>query len=57
MGLDSYKAVLDVIEKYHVPVIFDVDIGHLAPMMPLVVGSLAEVKVNGNDIEIQMKYE
>ena len=57
MGLDSYKAVLDVIEKYHVPVIFDVDIGHLAPMMPLVVGSLAEVKVDGNDIEINMKYE
>ncbi len=57
MGLDAYKAVLDVIEKYHVPVIFDVDIGHLAPMMPLVVGSMAEVCVSENDIEITMKYE
>ena len=57
MGMDSYKAVLDVIEKYHVPVIFDVDIGHLAPMMPLVVGSMAQVSVKQNDIEIKMKYE
>jgi muramoyltetrapeptide carboxypeptidase LdcA involved in peptidoglycan recycling len=57
MGLDSYKAALDVIEKYHVPVIFDVDIGHLAPMMPLVVGSKAEVTVKENDIGITMKYE
>lgn len=57
MGLDAYKAVLDVVEKYHVPVIFDVDIGHLAPMMPLVVGSKANVCVKGNTMEIAMKYE
>lgn len=57
MGLDTYKAILEVVEKYHVPVIFDVDIGHLAPMMPLVVGSKANVCVKGNDMEIAMKYE
>ncbi len=57
MGLDSYKAVLPIIEKYHVPVIFDVDIGHLAPMMPLVVGSLDQVVVQGNEIEITMEYK
>ncbi len=57
MGLDAYRAVLPMIEKYHVPVIFDLDIGHLAPMMPLVVGSVAKVSVLGNDIEITMEYK
>ena len=57
MGLNEYEAVLPIIEKYHVPVIFDVDIGHLAPMMPLVVGSLAQVVVQGNEIEIIMEYK
>jgi len=34
----------------------DVDIGHLAPMMPLVCGSYATVQVNGNDISVKMEY-
>lgn len=57
INLDAYQAVLAVAGKYNVPVIMDLDIGHVAPMMPLVVGSMAEVKVLGNDIEIQMKYQ
>lgn len=57
MNLDAYEAVLAVAGKYNVPVIMDVDIGHLAPMMPLVVGSLAEVKVKGNDIQVKMDYK
>ena len=36
MGLDQYHAVWDLLKDYGVPVIMDVDIGHLAPMMPLV---------------------
>ena len=31
---------------HHVPVIMDVDLGHLPPMMPLIVGSLADVTVS-----------
>lgn len=57
MGLDQYQAVLKIIEKYNVPVIMDADIGHLSPMMPLVVGSMAEVKSEGNTLSINMKYE
>ncbi len=56
MGLDAYNAVLEVAGKKNVPVIIDVDLGHLPPMMPLVVGSLASVSVNQNDIFIQMQY-
>ena len=55
-GLDAYQAVLPVASKYKVPVIFDLDIGHKSPMMPLVCGSVARVHVLGNDVEIGMEY-
>lgn len=57
INLDAYQAVLAVIAKYNVPVIMDADIGHLAPMMPLVVGSMAEITVKGNDIKVSMEYK
>ena len=56
MGLDAYNAVVEIAGRNNVPIIMDVDLGHVAPMMPLVVGSLAHVTVFGNDIEIEMKY-
>ncbi|MCM1569273.1 MAG: LD-carboxypeptidase [Roseburia sp.] len=55
MGLDAYEAVLSTASRYHVPVAFDLDIGHLPPMMPLIVGSLAQVQINGNHITIEMQ--
>ena len=55
MGLDQYHAVCDLLEELHVPIVMDVDIGHLAPMMPLVCGSYAAVQVSGNDISVEMK--
>lgn len=56
-GLDQYEAVLGILRKYHVPVIMDLDIGHLAPMMPLISGAMAEVTVSGNDISIEMELK
>ena len=53
MGLNAYDAVLEVAGKENVPVVMDVDLGHLPPMMPLVVGSLADVTVLGNRIEVK----
>ncbi len=57
MNLDAYEAVLAVAGKYQVPVLMDLDIGHYAPMMPLVVGSVAEVRAQGNSVEISMNYK
>lgn len=54
MGLDAYGAVLEVAGRKKVPVIMDVDLGHLPPMMPLIVGSVGEVIVKNNDISIKM---
>lgn len=50
MGLDQYEAVLPVVRKLQVPVIFDADFGHIAPAMPIVCGSYAEIKAKNNDL-------
>ena len=57
MGLDQYSAVMGVVSKYNVPVIMDADVGHLAPMMPLVTGSMADVVCEDNHLCIDMRYE
>ncbi len=54
MGLDQYHAVVDLLVEYQVPVIMDVDFGHLPPAMPLVCGSYARIRVEGNDISVMM---
>lgn len=56
-GCDQYQAVTDLLGEYQVPIIMDTDIGHLAPMMPIVSGSTADVKVEGNHIEITYTYK
>ena len=55
MGLDQYEAVLGIARKHQVPVLMDVDLGHLPPAMPIVCGSIGKLKVRGNDVSI--KYE
>lgn len=57
MGLNAYQAVLEIAGCKNVPVIMDVDLGHLPPMMPMVVGSLAKVRVAGNDIHIRYLFK
>lgn len=57
MGLDQYSAILETAGEYGVPVIMDADVGHVPPMMPLVVGSYAEVYADtkANKMSIDMK--
>lgn len=57
MGLDQYHAVVDLLKEYNVPIIMDLDIGHLAPSMPVVCGAYAKVDVKGNDITITYDYK
>ncbi len=54
-GIDHYQAVYEMLRKYHVPVMMDVDIGHLPPMMPLICGSVARVVSDGNTYSVEMK--
>ena len=54
-GLDQYHAVTDLLQVYGVPVLMDLDIGHLPPMMPLINGSMAAVTAHKNQLSIDMK--
>ncbi len=53
MGLDQYNAVTDLLSEYNVPVLMDLDIGHLPPMMPLITGAYAKVKAGDNHITVE----
>ena len=43
MGLDHYRAVTDILGEFGVPIVMDLDIGHLPPQMPLLMGAYASV--------------
>ncbi len=55
MGLDQYRAVVDIISEFNVPVLMDVDIGHHPPMLPIICGARAEVKTAGSEYFINME--
>lgn len=54
-GLDHIRAVTDILGGYGVPILLDLDIGHLPPQMPLVNGALADVVKHGGDVELSMR--
>ena len=56
MGLDQYDAVTGVLGPLGVPIVMDVDIGHLPPMLPIVCGAMADVDAGGNNIEIRYDF-
>ena len=55
MGLDPWRAVTDVLAPLGVPIVMDCDIGHVPPMMPLVIGSPARAEICGDKITVQME--
>ncbi|MGB3594836.1 MAG: S66 peptidase family protein [Ornithinimicrobium sp.] len=50
--LTQHDAVLDALGSLDVPIIGDVDCGHVAPFMPLVNGAHAEVRLRGRAAEL-----
>lgn len=57
MGLDAYRAVTEVLGRHQVPILMDVDLGHLPPMMPMVAGSYGIVRAEGNQMSVEMKLQ
>ncbi len=55
-GLNQYDAVTGVLKQYHVPILMDLDIGHIPPMMPMVNGvtATAEAKSGGMGITMDL---
>jgi muramoyltetrapeptide carboxypeptidase LdcA involved in peptidoglycan recycling len=51
-GLDNYEAVKGIIGELGLPIVMDCDIGHVAPMMPLINGAYACVEYTDGRLNI-----
>lgn len=50
--LSQREAVLDALGRLEVPIVFDMEIGHVPPHLPLVNGALATLTIDGDRREI-----
>ncbi len=55
-GVDQYNAITGILGELGLPIIADLDIGHLPPMMPLVCGSVVDVEYKNDRIKLKMNY-
>ena len=53
-GIDHFSAVTDILSSKQVPILMDVDFGHLPPMMPIKSG--AECRISFQKGNIRMDY-
>ena len=55
--LDHYSAVTGVLGDLGLPIMMDLDLGHLPPMIPLISGSVAKVEADQEHFQIEMVLE
>ena len=55
MGVNQYNAVADVLEDLQLPIVMDAPFGHVPPMMPLILGSHADVYADPHHFRVVMK--
>ena len=56
-GIDHRQALSSLLREFDVPIIMDLDIGHMSPMMPVVCGSMADVSFDGSSFTISYDIE
>ena len=56
MGMDQYEAVLYHLRSFGVPVLMDLPIGHLPPMMPIVNGAYARIECYGSRLSVAYDF-
>ncbi|HAK57711.1 MAG TPA: LD-carboxypeptidase, partial [Lachnospiraceae bacterium] len=54
-GLNRHTAVTEVLKDMGVPIIMDLDIGHLPPMMPIINGSYGRASCRGRAFGLEME--
>lgn len=54
-GMNRFDAVKGVLDDLNVPILFDVDLGHYSPSMPIKNGALATVSYENNNIHFSYK--
>lgn len=55
LGITHINAVTDVLEEYNVPILLDIDLGHLAPTLPMKNNCYATVSYKNKNIYITYK--
>jgi muramoyltetrapeptide carboxypeptidase LdcA involved in peptidoglycan recycling len=53
--LTQREAVLDALQRLNIPIVFDLEIGHVPPHLPLVNGAHATVTIDNNTHEIMQQ--
>ena len=56
-GFRYDEKMAELAAEYDVPVIMDLDIGHLSPMMPVICGAKAKVHSKGNTFDMEYILE
>ena len=46
LGVNKYNAVLDILSPLGLPILMDIDLGHIPPSLPIKVGAKATVSLN-----------
>ncbi len=54
-GVNHINACIDILEEYNVPILLDIDLGHLAPSLPFNNGAYATIEYKKNNIFITYK--
>ena len=55
-GLDRISCC-DILKELNVPILYDVDLGHLPPSMPLICGSYGNVSYKDNNLNVVMELK
>lgn len=56
LGMNQYNAVTGILSDLNVPVIMDADLGHIDPVMPVVIGANSKVKIVDENIKIEFEF-
>lgn len=52
MGLTCHDAFLQALKDLHLPILLDVDLGHLPPQLPFISGAIGTVQVSGQHMTV-----
>ena len=50
-------AFISVLSKYNVPIVYNVDIGHISPMMPVISGGYGRVSAKENSLTVSYELK
>lgn len=52
-GIKPIESYIDMLKEFNVPILLDVDLGHISPSMPIRNGAYAKIEYKNNNIKIK----